>query len=67
VALPGALRGGKRSPRLAVRLAAVVAASSLLGLVLKLTPWFDQANLDVIALALPIHLGLLAGLRARTG
>jgi hypothetical protein len=64
--LPGALRGGNRSPRLAIRLAAIVAATSLVGLGLKVTPWFDQANLDVIALALPMHLGLLAGLRGRT-
>ena len=44
-----------------LRLGALVALVSLLGLLVKLVPGFDQANLDVIALALPIHLGVLVG------
>ena len=42
--------------------ASLVAVSALLGLFLKMLPAFDQANLDLIALFLPIHLGLVAGL-----
>jgi hypothetical protein len=41
--------------------AGVVAALSLLGLSLKLLPGFDQVNGEIIALALPIHLGVLVG------
>jgi hypothetical protein len=43
----------------------VAAALAALGLLLKLLPWFDQDNLELIALVLPIHLGLWAGLRSR--
>ena len=34
-------------------------------LILKLLPAFNQSNLELIALALPIHLGLWLGLRTR--
>jgi hypothetical protein len=61
--LPFALRGSARAGRLAGRLALAVAALSVLGLALKVLPGFDQANLQVIALALPVHLGVAAGLR----
>jgi len=57
--VPKAVRGSARGKR-AVVLATVVAGLSLLGLLLKLLPAFDQVNGEIIALALPIHLGLAA-------
>jgi len=63
VVLPFALRGASRAGRVAQLLAVVVAGCSLLGLVLKVLPGFDQVNVQVIALALPAHLGVAAGLR----
>ena len=65
VVLPLALRRGARSMERARRLALVVAALAALGLVLKLLPAFDQSNFELIALAVPIHLGVWAGLRSR--
>jgi len=51
-----ALAFGKRwATRGAVRLALVVAALSVLGLLLKVLPWFHQANGEMVALALPIN------------
>ena len=38
---------------------------SLLGFVLQVLPGFDQVNGPMIALALPIHLGIAAGLASR--
>ncbi|MHB1328617.1 MAG: lipoprotein N-acyltransferase Lnb domain-containing protein [Gemmatimonadales bacterium] len=62
--LPAAVwRSGTRH-RLALRLAALVVLLSIAGLVLKLLPAFNQGNLDLIGLVLPLHLGLLAGLAA---
>jgi hypothetical protein len=61
--LPFALRGSSRLGRVAQVLALLVAGLSLLGLVLKVLPDFDQFNVQVIALALPAHLGVAAGLR----
>ena len=43
------------------RIAATVAVLSVLGLLLKLLPG-NQVNGEIIALALPVHLGLVAGL-----
>jgi hypothetical protein len=43
-------------------LVGVVAGLSLLGLVLKLLPAFYQVNGEIIALALPIHLGVAGGI-----
>jgi hypothetical protein len=63
LALPFALRGSSRVGRVAQALAVVIAGCSLLGLVLKVLPGFDQANVQVIALALPAHLGVAAGIR----
>jgi hypothetical protein len=60
--LAGAL-WGTRSGRLAYWAAMTVAGLSLLGLVLKALPWFDQGNGPVIALALPAQLGIAAALR----
>ena len=42
--------------------AVVVAGLSLLGLMLKLLPGFDQVNQPVIALALPAQAGIAAAL-----
>lgn len=41
-----------------------VAGLALLGAVLQVLPGFDQANGEVIAVALPVHLGLAVGLEA---
>ena len=63
--LPFAIRRGGGALKTARRLALVVAALAALGLLLKLLPAFNQSNLELIALALPIHLGLWLGLRTR--
>lgn len=49
--------------RPAARVAAWVAALSVLGLVLKLLPGFAQGNLEILALAVPLHLGVAVTLR----
>jgi hypothetical protein len=54
--------GGRRS-MLAWRVSAIVAAMSLVGLLLQLAPGVDQTNGEVIALALPVHLGVAWGTR----
>ena len=48
------------------RITTTVAALSLLGLLLKVLPWFHQSNLTIIALALPVNLGLAWGVRRLT-
>jgi hypothetical protein len=54
-----ALAWGKRwARRGAVRLALVVAALSVLGVLLKVLPWFHQVNGEIVALALPINLAV---------
>lgn len=58
VLLPAALAGRRWAARPARWLAAAVAALSVLGLLLKATPWFYQANAPILALALPANLGL---------
>jgi hypothetical protein len=65
LALPFAIRGASRAGRVAEVLALAVAGLSLLGLALKVLPGFDQSNPQVIALALPAHLGVAAGLWRR--
>jgi uncharacterized protein DUF4105 len=60
--LPGFVRGRRSSARFTLRLATAVAAISVVGLVLKLLPQFYQINAQVIALALPAHAGVAAGL-----
>ena len=65
VVAPAALRRG-RWQRGAVMLATIIAGVSVLGLVLQLTPWFDQVNGETIALALPVNLALLWLIRERT-
>jgi uncharacterized protein DUF4105 len=61
--LPFALRGGAGAARTARGLALATAGLSALGLILKVLPAFDQANIQVIALALPAHIGVALGLR----
>jgi hypothetical protein len=65
VALPMAVRGNPRAGSAARRLALGVAALAALSLLIKLWPAFHQSNLDLIALALPVHAGVLLGLRTR--
>jgi hypothetical protein len=63
VLVPLGLGGSGRAARWARALALGLAGLSLLGLVLQVLPGFDQVNGQVIALALPIHLGFALGLR----
>ena len=59
----GTRAGGNRvAARRAGRLAGVLLGLSMLGLLLKGLPQFFQVNGEIIALALPIHLGVAAGL-----
>ena len=58
--LPKAARGAPFRRPLWLRVAGLAAGLSLLGLVLKLLPAFYQVNGEIIALALPIHLGVAA-------
>ena len=68
VMLPGLMLSGRRA-MLAWKVSVVIAALSVLGFVLQLLPGLDQVNGEVIALALPIHLGVAwgAGRAARAG
>ena len=47
-----------------MRWARIVAGLAVLGLVAQLLPFMNQVNGDVIALALPLHIGVLALLGA---
>jgi hypothetical protein len=62
--VPKAARGSPRG-RWVLVLAGTVTGLSLLGLVLKLLPAFYQVNGEIIALALPIHLGVTAAYLTR--
>jgi hypothetical protein len=42
----------------AYRWALVVAALSIVGFVVQILPWFNQVNGDIIALVMPLHLGV---------
>lgn len=67
-ALPKGVIGGSPSRRaLAMFAAGCAAALSFTGLIAKVVPGFDQGNLDLIALFLPIHLGLFLGFKALRG
>ncbi|NOT09042.1 MAG: DUF4105 domain-containing protein [Gemmatimonadales bacterium] len=59
VLLPLALRGRMEKPTR--RLALLVVALAALGLLAKVVPGFSQANLELIALVLPVHAGVVAG------
>ncbi len=71
LALPLALllalgaRRPERTARPALALALLAAAVSLAGVAVKLLPGFAQSNAEVLALAVPAHLGLAAGLALR--
>ena len=54
---PWALRGARA-------VALLIAGLSLLGVLLKVLPWFSQANWPVLALFVPANLGLAAGVSA---
>ena len=60
--LPGFVGRKRSSARFTLGLATAVAAISVVGLVLKLLPQFYQINGQVIALAVPAHAGVAAGL-----
>lgn len=61
--LPGAAsQAGKK--RAAMILGVVLAGLSLVGLLLKVLPQFHQVNGEIVALALPIHLGVAGALWA---
>ena len=63
VVLPAAAAGRAWARRPALMLAALVAVSSLAGLLLQVLPGFDQQNGEVLALAVPANLGLAWGIR----
>jgi hypothetical protein len=58
--LPGLVRAERT--RAALWISLLIAAISLVGLVLKLFPAFYQINGQIIALALPAHAGIAAGI-----
>lgn len=58
----GVARGKKRSLRRAFRLVGAGALLAALGVVLKILPWFDQANWPFIGLLLPTWVGGAVGL-----
>ncbi|HEX2220868.1 MAG TPA: DUF4105 domain-containing protein [Gemmatimonadales bacterium] len=60
--VPLGLAGSERAGRWARHLALVLAGFSLLGFVLQALPGLDQVNGPIIALLMPVHLGLAAGL-----
>jgi Domain of unknown function (DUF4105) len=62
VLLPAAVRKGAGAGRAALRISMLLTLLAAAGLVLKLLPWFSQRNLEIIALVLPVHLGLTGGL-----
>ena len=63
--VPRTMRGSSGGRR-ALIVASLVAGFSLLGLLLKLLPVFYQVNGEIIALALPIHLGVTGGVARLT-
>jgi hypothetical protein len=66
-ALPAALHG-RGAARLGYVASIVVAGLSVIGVVLKLVPGFDQVNGLIVAMALPAQVGIAAALgRLRSG
>jgi hypothetical protein len=59
--IPGIVKRA-RTDRWALQLAVAVAGFSVLGLVLKVVPVFDQVNGQIIAVALPAQVGLAASI-----
>ncbi len=62
VLLPAAIKRRGRALKHAIAVAAFIAAGSFLGLLLKAMPGFDQHNLHIVLLALPINLAVLLAL-----
>jgi hypothetical protein len=62
VLLPVGVRKSGNSGLAALRISLVVAALSLAGLLVKVVPGFQQVNLQIVGLVLPVDLGLAAGL-----
>jgi hypothetical protein len=60
ILLPGFFRAERRGA--AVSISVLLAAISLVGLILKLLPAFNQTNGQIVALALPAHAGIAAGM-----
>jgi hypothetical protein len=60
--VPRLVWGSESARKPALILGGMVVAISLLGLLLKLLPQFYQVNGAIIALALPAHAGLAAGI-----
>jgi hypothetical protein len=63
VALPLAVARG-RAVGTARVLTRLIAALAVVGLAMKLLPWFNQVNGSVIALTLPVHLALAGAVAA---
>jgi Domain of unknown function (DUF4105) len=61
--LPAAVMGRRWARRPALMLTVLAAAASILGVLVQLLPGFDQQNGEVLALAVPINLGLAWGVR----
>ena len=60
--VPRLASGSRSAARSALLVAGIVAALSLVGLVLKLFPGFYQVDGAIIALALPVHAGVAGGI-----
>ncbi len=67
---PWAMVRGMRSARVlkwAMGVSLVVLLLSVAGMLLQMLPWFGQVNGEVIAVALPVHVGVWKGLRQVAG
>lgn len=60
--LPGVARRDARVAPFTARIALAIALASLAGLVIKLLPGPSQVNWEILALAVPVNLGLAVGL-----
>ncbi len=56
--VPLLMRRSKRAGRLAMKLAMIVAISTILGIVAQVLPWLNQVNGEPMALVLPINLAM---------
>jgi hypothetical protein len=66
ILIPQAAAGSPWAARSARTLAGVVAGLAAAAILVKVLPGHDQRNAEMIALILPIHLGMLVGIRAMT-
>ena len=66
ILLPAAAAGRGWARRPALQLGALAALSSLAGLALQVLPGFDQQNGEILALAVPVNVGLAWGTRRVT-